>query len=293
MIPPTWFIGGFLLPALIVAAVVAVTALVGGRTLAVGWALGVAAGFVVGFHATTGWPAVPPRESHQWLLVVLLPVAVVVTALAVGPGVPRWLPWGLRVAVAFGGPAVLLQSYLRYTWSMRDAAVWLVGLGMAWLVLWALLMRLSPRRSVGAALPWALVLVAGATGLTIALSGSQTLGQYGLALAGALAGGAAVATLWRRALPAVGAIDVATVLLAGLWLNGVFYAELTWLNAALLAVSPAMLWLGEVGPFRGGRPWRQVTARLVGVAVPAGLAVALAALAFAREMAQAGGGYGY
>ena len=58
-----------------------------------GWAVGVTAAVLIGQLATEGLPPIPPVESHDWLIWVVVPVAGFVASLAVLPGVSRWPVW--------------------------------------------------------------------------------------------------------------------------------------------------------------------------------------------------------
>lgn len=285
MIEPLWLVTGIAVPAAIAAAFVGVGAIVGGRILVIAWALGLSLAFAAGCHATAGWPRFPPNVAEAWLLVALLPAAVIISLLSVTPRIPRRAQWTLRVLFALAAPPLLLQVYLRYHWTFTQTLTWLAILSACWLLLWLLLAPLTQPHARSRALSLAFALAAAIAGVTITLSGSLIIGQFMLALAATLAGPAALGLALRRSTPTIATVDVALTLYASLLIIAFFYAELTALNFALLAISPAMLWLSGFGPLRRTGSWRSALSRLIVVALPAAIALTLAAVAFARDSA--------
>ena len=278
MIEPIWFLLGALLPA------VAAGGVVGSLTRRVNpnaaWSAATALGFAIGYCATDGWPPFPPRESHHWLVVGLLPAALVAEALPPWGRAGRRGAWLVRAALLLGWPPLLLQSYLKYNWSPAQAALWLTALAAVGGVLFSSTAGAS-RQARGKPVVFALGLVAAATGILLMLSGSATLGQLGLALACTL-GGAWAAMLVRGGDPPTVGLLATILLLMGLWANGYFYASLTPLRAACLCLAPLGVWLGRI-PMIKGRPL-QLGVSLAGVATPLSVALIDAVLAFAAEM---------
>ena len=292
MIHPSWFLLGLALPAAICAATVFATGWVFGKrgwvTAGLGWALGIAAGFASGYHAVDGWPPVPPTESQHWLVMVVLPVLVL--AASFGPFPSTRL--GARMIIRFFQfmlaaviPPLLLQSALKYDWSGRQATVWLANLGCGIIILWLLLDQLK-QRCPGRWVLILLTMIAGGTGVVLMMSGSQSLAQMGLSLAAVLAGGWAVSWIVPRATVTPATTGVVIVLLAGLWINGYYYASMTAVNTILLAVSPLAAWIGELPPVAKLQGWRSAAIRITAAAVPVVTAIVLAAMQFRDEISQ-------
>jgi hypothetical protein len=112
------------------------------------------------------------------------------------------------------------------------------------------------------------------TCIALMLSGSLLLGQ----LACILSAIAATCFLLILAVPASfhssGAAAPLSLVSAGLWLSGFFYAELPAASALLLALAPAGALL-PLGKERSSQ-WRVLVFRIAFVAVPVAIAVALA-----------------
>ena len=106
------------------------------------------------------------------------------------------------------------------------------------------------------------------------LAGSLLLGQ----LAGVLTAIAATCLVLiiavKAPFPPSGAPAPLSLVCAGLWLSGFFYAELPPVSAVLLVLAPAsaLLSLGK----ENYSPWRVLAFRIAVVAVPVAIAVALA-----------------
>lgn len=290
MIEPSWFLLGAALPALLCAVVVFSATKwlmprtdIGGR---LGWAVGVAIALLAGEFVTGGLPPFPPVESHDWLIWAIVPVVCVIAALAALPGVPRQLVWCLRLAVAAATPAILLQSYIQYTWSWAQGLVWLSGLSLGVVALWVWLHLLIRRHSEAAGAWWwpaVAVMLAAGTGAVILFSGSLTLGKIGLALAAIWAGGLAASLFIRR--NASSCIDPGLVVvpLLGLCMNGIFYASMGPADALLLSGAALSCWIGELPWLRKLGPNRGAVLRVVLVAVVVAIPVFRAGLAFMRD----------
>ncbi len=310
MIEPVWFLWGACLPALLCAA--AVWCLGRRRGIAsqpldapadgatnpfpgIGWSFGVGLGFAAGFIATEGLPPMPPVEAQDWLAVVALPAAVVLGVLASCSHTARWPAWVVRLAILAGIAPLLLQPYITYTWTATQSVMWLTGLGAAAVAFGALLVPMSrPHEAVQPwLLPAVLLIAAGSTGIVITLSGSQSLGQLGLALAATIAGGGLITALKPSRTHMGGGVDVVAVLLIGLWLNACFYTQLSATHAALLAGCPLAAWVGWI-PLVHHRPaWQRAAVVLLVVVCLAGTAVGTAAHQFQQDAANAGHGSGY
>lgn len=297
MIEPAWLLAGILLPIVIVFLGLGLTMLLApGRqhwSVALVGTVATAIAFVAGYWSATGWPTFPPNESQQRMLVYMLPAAAVVGLLASLPKVPRFVPWILRIATALAAPPMLLLSYIKYTWSTGEAVAQLTLIGFLAAAVWAALVMMS-RRHPGGRVPTVVMFITGAMGITIMLSGSQTLGQYSLSLSASLAAIAGLSLVSKTKFSARGLVDVAAAMLLGLCIQGAYYADLTALNALLISTIPILAWLGELPVIRRRPAWQQFAVRWALVLLPLMIAVGLAAVAFAAEVNDTlGEYYGY
>ena len=301
MITPMWVLLGAVLPAVIglalpLAASCRCWPLWVSRIVS---AIAIALGFEAGFLATYGWPKFPPVEAHEWLMVVLRPAALAIAILATTTRIPAKGIWLLRFIIAFGAALILLQPYIKYTWSGTQSTVWLLGLGVGAALLWWLVFRLVVNNHATVEedhtpanwLSWALAFVSGGTGITILMSGSQTLGQLGITL-GAVLLGVAVASLIARkqAFLVTSHLDLTVTLLIGIWLGGYFYAQLSATHALLLALAPLTAWVGNLSPHRENT-LRKILFRLALVVILVIGVVGSAAVKFAQEATDDGYGY--
>ncbi len=291
MIEPLWLLLGLLLPAVASVAVLLATR----HRRCPAWlsqsgpSLAIATGFVVGYTATYGTPVFPPVESQQWLLTAVLPATLIVSILGAINTVPSPIAWIGRLALALGTPPLLLQSYLRYTWSTGQAFTWIASLGVAIATVWALLSRLDAKYAQAQTpstrwWPLLLAIVAGGTGIAIMMSGSQTIAQLGLTLAAVLVAVLILPGGSDQRTPRSSPIDIPFAVLVGLWLNGYFYAELLAWHTALLVLASLMPWVGLIPALRNRPPWQNTAIRLIATAIPIIIVIATAAIRFNREM---------
>jgi hypothetical protein len=290
MIEPSWVIWGAFFPAAVALAVVFLFNLASraGFDFAynTGWAFGLLAGFASGWVCGIGWPTIPPRESLDWLLLAVLPAALAADSLDLSSS-PR-----VRSASGFGWvllslatPVVLLQSYLRYTWTGLEGVAWAAGLGAVMLAQRASVTPFLRRRSAAfGALTYGLL--AAATGIILSLSGSMVLAKLGWTLAATLTGCAfgSLISSGPKTSPThpIGAGPLSAILF-GLTLNGFFYAALDRPNAALLAACPIALGMGTLGPWKKDH-WKIKAAQVLVALILLGIATARAGLSFWQSM---------
>ncbi|MEX0652850.1 MAG: hypothetical protein WDZ31_01560 [Phycisphaeraceae bacterium] len=282
MIDPWWLVLGLALPFVLGACgALAPTRLVGHQ---LGWVVGLTVAMGVGYVARSGWPRMPPNQAHQWLAVVGLPAIALAAVLAGRMRLQPGMAWVVRAGVAVVLPPMLLQSYLRYHWSLGEAAAWLAGLSAVGLLgWWATLRSLrSPGVSGGEATPAVLGVTAGAAAMVTLLTYSLTQAQWSATLAAALLGGGLVTLAWRRRAGLTAAVDVGLPLTLAMVLLGRLYGPgMTNLHAGLLVAGPL---LATVAHWPGGRwllgmpGWRLALVRVAAAAVAAGLAVVIAAV---------------
>ncbi len=233
-----------------------------------GAGLAVAAAFLSGFVAATGWPRWPPVGSSQKLFYLVALAAVLGLMVAV----LRHLAavWFLRGALTTALLVFLLQPKLD-VWSGAHAAFWLVGLLLAGVaVAWAWGSHLDGAAKRGDLVSAAVrATVVGGSAIILGLSESALLAQ----LAGAAACGVVVVevagrVLGRRVWGSADAVVIATVLI-GLLTIGHFYAGLEPLTAVLLVTAYLLLALP-------GERWWQRAAPLLPLAIALGIVVAAA-----------------
>lgn len=233
--------------------------------------LAFAGGYLILHRLTLGWPDFPPVDATHWG-VFLAPVGMVVGWLEGWPKLPLLLRSLLRTGLLAGSFELLLRPLIGEALP-RETATWWVGgftvMGWFW---WYGLDALAIRLK-GSTVPLGLAMVAGGTGISLALAHSAALGQ----LAGGLGlmMGMAVLVAWRNAefSLARGALAVCWPILLFLGVSGHFYASLSAWVALLLAISPLGMAAVLLPALKSWKGWQRtllstfVTALLVGAAV--------------------------
>ena len=264
------------LAALAAAVLLILGRLIGGRTR--GFSLvaapAVGLGFAVGSIRLFGLPEWPPAEAHLWLPAVAL-TSTLWGTLDASRRPPGWARWGARVLIAAATLAVTLRPMSLNSWGTGEAVAWLAGLGLATLAFWWDLDALADRLP-GPAVPAVLAVVAGAGSAALLVSGSVDLAGLGMALAAPVVVLALAGLIAPRFSSGRGCAGAFAPVAAGLWLNGLFYAELPKVSAALLALAPAAAWIGRVGPARRLGPRGLALVCAAATLVPAAIAVGIA-----------------
>lgn len=223
---------------------------------------------------------VSPRVAREWFPGI---IAVAMAATLLLERGPSWMPWLVGGAVA-GIPWRLLSNsvYMTQTWGLLDVALRLGGGALAGVVV---LTISRPPDSVET-LPADRCRWLSATGVFAGLSvvlitsGSLVYGKLGLICTAAVALPALLS--WRGGWPMTPAMPVLLACFTTLMVLGVYYAEVTRLNAVLM-IGGFMLAVSARPSSQRGQVLRLVvTLTLVAVAV--GLAV-LAFLAALEEAA--------
>jgi len=235
--------------------------------------MAIGAGYIAGHVLTAGWSPFPPRYATQWLFwfAVIGVIAAAADTLVMPKGTVRLVTWAIVCTIAC---RLILQPKFSYAWSAAQGWLWVFAIALGVVGLTCCL-GLIERRPFGQATLFSFTTVLGAgTCIALMLSGSLLLGQ----LAGVLTAIAAACFLLIIVLPAPfhpsGAAAPLSLICAGLWLSGFFYAELPTASALLLAVAPVVASL-PVGSERHSQ-LRALAYRLAFVAVPVALAIALA-----------------
>jgi hypothetical protein len=236
-------------------------------------AIAIGAGYAAGHVLAAGWSPFPPRHATHWLFwfAVIGVIAAGADALVRPKGTVRFVTWAIICTIAC---RLILQPKFSYAWSAAEGWLWVFAIALGVVALTCCL-DLVERRPFGAATLFSVttILCGGACGALI-LSGSLLLGQ----LACILSAIAATCFLLIIAVTAPfhpsGAAAPLSLVCAGLWLSGFFYAELPAASALLLALAPAIALL-PVGK-RSYSQSRVLACRIAFVAVPVALAVVLA-----------------
>ncbi len=130
-------------------------------------------------------------------------------------------------------------------------------------------------RAGGGTFLLAVAVTAGATAVSVVVSGWMQLGQ----LSGPIAAGAGACLLLVRWIPVApaGAVVVVGTLLAGIRLDGLQYSDLPLPAALLLAAAPLGAWIPARALGAQPKPRAVLAIRTLAVALLAGAAVAIAA----------------
>ena len=243
-------------------------------------ALGI--GYIVGYLGLEGWPSVPPREGIHWLFYSAAGAMIAGCFWHIS----RWWRLIAQLALSIVIPRLLLNSMFRYTWGQLEGIVWWACIAVAILIFWQLVQQSFTGLPAGASGPFVYFGLSGGTALLLALSGSLRLAQHAGILV-ALFAAIWILTLvlqrgansrWQAFSPGVS--PVVTLLFAGLWMNGYFYAEVPAASAILLAVSPSFARVGKIEAVQrlGTRKATLVQIGLIALCV--GIAVGIA---FARS----------
>ena len=169
-----------------------------------------------------------------------------------------WVVAAVRLVFVGLFLALMVRSMVQYHWTPTESVLWIAGLLVLLLLVWAAQSRLQEATPpVAMRTAWCLSFAGSA--IALALSHSALLGQLASVMAAAVAG-ALVAGARPRDSRAAGVVVLVTVY-AGLLMSGVFYADLELFRALALAVVP----LGAV--VANLRPWKNDLVRAVVVSV--------------------------
>lgn len=306
------------LKAMAVATVVSVVIMLTAARLAplsrlAGWGnslsvLAMSGGLAAGYYMLAlpiGWP---PANGLARLLVIIVPLVLLIEALAGAAWLPRWGLWTLRGALALAIPRIVLHGsvYLsgpEFGWTMRQTVMTLLLCSVGLFTVWALLMRLADR-TAAVSVAGTLVLTTLAVGLAVMLAGYIGGGAAALPLAACLAAtSVAHLTLRRRiandplgtaAPPAAGEwlkhggtamLSVGVTGLFGLLLVGHFFGRLSIPSTAVMGLAPLLGWASELPGLRNRSARLRGALRIVLVAIPLAVLLVLAKQRFDRELA--------
>jgi hypothetical protein len=287
---------GFIVPAMVSAAILYFAWL---ATRDPSWSVPIAVG--VGFLAGSYFlfhPTFPPRDSVQWLAWAA-PVAAAagtfhrgMTRGASRRGATGWFV-NLIVVAALAGAIVwlMLRPLFGSSWeeSRNTGVIWIAAITFA-TALWSALLDAQAARDSGPAFALAMTIVLGLASATIAMTGSQSLGQIGGILTAAV-GAVSLFSFFLRgvSLARGGTIPIALLFvpLLAASMDG-FFSNMPRHYAAGLIISPLGCWLAELPVVRRQSPVTRGSVRLLASVVPAAIVTAFATLAFRRAMAESG-----
>lgn len=216
--------------------------------LAVGaaWLFGQAASF-------GGLPEFPPLQSTDklfWLTAGAVGLACI-DALLDDRRAVRLL---LRAAFGFAVPWLLLARALERAETSQALAT-VLGLGAA-LILGQIALSAWAERRTGSSVPLALAWVAALGAGALFQTGTAKVAQFAGILVAVLCAAAVVGRLRPSFLLGAGAAGVCAVLLASLWIVGIWFSDLppeVGVLLALAAVAPALADLGPLAHLDGAR----------------------------------------
>jgi hypothetical protein len=230
----------------------------------------------------------PPANALDRFMSILIPACVAVElVLGIRPLRPV-IAWTLRLAVAGAATPVLLYGSVHLTGANgpsvgQGGMVVAVGGGLL-AVEWALLAWLSQRSSSGVSISGALCLSILCAGLAVMLGGYLKGGAAVFPLAGTLAA-VTVASRWLTArLPPV-VLGLGVLCLFGIAGIGHFFGRLSSERALVLCAAPLLCWLTELPGLRRRPAWVIGSLRLLLVAIPVLVVIALAKRDFDQKFA--------
>ena len=257
--------------------------------------IGIGLGLAVGYGVISLRLAWPPVKGLDRFLTITVPLVLGIELIAGFQNVPRWVAWLLRMSLAATMPRILLHGSVYLSGSPEGWTPWQTGaalvMGGALLAgLWSLLFWLS-QRSPGTSIPLALCLPILCAGLTVMMAGYIKGGVAAFPLVATLVATTFGARLMSKrsvalanlSVPAI--VGVGVVGLFGLLFVGRFFGRLSTGYALAMLLSPLLCWVTEIPQLRHRKPWLVGSLRLVLVAIPLLVVLAVAKRAFDRDMA--------
>ena len=226
------------------------------RAIGLGWI--VACGIALAYYFAFGGFTFPPRETGHWIP-YLAAGAALLGCFQFWRARPVWsLVLSLVTALTF---------YWAQIFGDLHVLLWILAIAVVLFVSAILLQQIIEERCSGAELSLGLALSAGAGGIAILLGGSAVLGQISGTLGLILGIVALLAFLWNATVgPVVPLIYV--MIFGSLLLNGCLFAQLPWLTAILLWITPWALLFGQRSDQpKLGRRAGALCLRLIGVVI--------------------------
>jgi hypothetical protein len=211
-------------------------------------------------------------DTH-WLFwfAVIGVVAAAADVLVRPKGTVRFVAWAIICTIAC---RLILQPKFSYAWSAAEGWLRVFAIALAIVVL-TFCLDLVDRRPFGTMTLFSVTTVlCGGTSVALILSGSLLLGQLACILSAIGAACFLVIIAVTAPFHPSGAAAPLSLVCAGLWLSGFFYAELPAASALLLELAPALALLPVGKPSHSQS--RVLAYRIAFVAVPVAIAVVLA-----------------
>ena len=251
--------------------------------------LGIGSGLAVGYFVLSLRLAWPPVNGLDRLLTIVVPVALGIELISGFQYVPRWVAWFLRIVLVAMIPRILLHGSVYLSGSGHESTLWLSGTvlaacGALLAGVWGLLSWLS-QRSPGVSISLALSLATQCAGLTVMLAGYINGGAAAFPLATTLVATTIAATLFAKRSGAPSVLGIGVVGLFGLLFVGRFFGGISTGCALAMLLAPLLCWATEVPRLRNQKPWLVGSLRLVLVAIPLVVVLAMAKRDFDRDMA--------
>jgi len=230
----------------------------------------------------------PPANGLDRLMTVVIPAALAIELIAGIQRLPSAVAWFLRLGLAAATPRILLHGsvYLNGAsggWSAGEAVITLAAWSTLPGVLWVLLHWLSQRSCSGVSISLALALAIQSAGLTIMLAGYIKGGAAAIPLTATIATTAIGAGLAAsRFAPAI--VGVGVVNLFGVLFVGRFFGQISTGSALAILLAPLLCWATEIRQLRSRSPRLVGTLRLILVAIPLVVVLAVAKREFDRKM---------
>lgn len=312
---PWWFVTGLLVPAVIAAAVMAWGLRVwrreacSVRRAAWAWPVAVGVGMLVAIAAKHGLPPADAWgrpldlfEWQTWLGFSLVPMTLALV-LSAQRGKAKWVGPPLALLSLAAAMVALLLPGVRGQWSAGETLAFVGGPAAGLAIAMGLGSVLS--RRAGRELPAILGLTAVGAGMTIAFSGSESVGLTAVSLGAVMAGGGVVG-LFAGCRSAAGAAPPALFVLMSILVAGVFYTYdpytgsmgLRLWEAIPLAGAPLLGLLDPVprglkgGGVKGERRVLRAVLRSVVCLTPVAAITLRAGIVFAQQIDETAG-YGY
>jgi hypothetical protein len=216
------------------------------------------------------WPALQAADWHFYA-VAAASVVVLITPWWRGAAVGRWVGGFVFFAATF---AVMLHRYLAGLWPAPSAWLWPIG-GAGLALLFAAAVGASGRRVQAAVTLCGLMIFGVLSSGALVLGGSATLAHAAGIFAAGCGAAWVISLLLRRQVDLLPVAFMAAVILGGLLLQGVVYAQLRPVAALVLAAAwPLAATVAWLARHRSGTT--RVALFLVALVLPAVWAVWLA-----------------
>ena len=252
----------------------------GENGLSSGWlvAAALSAGYIVGYFGLEGFSVLPfpPRQGIHWLCCLTI-IGFIVGCFWHFSSLVRLIA---QIVLSIAIPRLLLNSAFKHTWGQLEGIIWWVCLAAALFIFWNLVQQSFTLLPSGVSVPFVYFGLSGGTALIFALSGSLRLAQHSGVLV-AIFAASWIITLalqrdgkWQIFPPSVS--PVLTLLLAGIWMNGYFFAEVPAVSAVLVAISLFLAPIGRIEAIQRLGARRSTLIQIAIIALPVIIAIGIA-----------------